>query len=328
MSGTSRDRPLRLGLVGCGRLAEAGYLPALRRVPDVLLTAVADPDQARRARVAERASTDADRVAAHPGARELVVAGGVDALVIASPPAAHLDHAELASAASLPALVEKPPAPDGQDARRLAALEPRPWVGFNRRFDRAAALRGRVPAGGTLELELRYRRASWRAYTVAADALADLGPHLVDLALFLTGAAPRAVRRARLGPERARLELITTRGMARIRCETNRVHAERVRVRAADGAAIAAHAVGGPMVGAFARLRRRPHPLVASLALQLEAFARAARGESPGPLADAVDGARVMAALDAARASAHRGGAEEAVHPASPAPGPTVKTAG
>jgi len=319
VSDEGRDRPVRLGLAGCGRLAEAGYLPAFERLPRIRLAAVADPDPRRRSRVAGLASRDRPQVATHACAADLIAAGGVDGLVIASPPEAHLDAAVQAADASLPALVEKPPAPDGPLAARLAALEPRPWIGFNRRFDRAATLRERVPPGGgvELELELRYRQASWRAYTVAPDALADLGPHLVDLALFLTRTEPRAVRRAALEPARARLELLTGRGVARIRCETNRVHRERVRVRTPDGAAIADHAIGGPMAGALARLRRRAHPLVDSLALQLEAFARTVRGESPGPLADAADGARVMAALDAARASARRAGAEVAVHPAS-----------
>jgi predicted dehydrogenase len=40
-------RPLRLGLAGCGRLAERGYLPALALRDDVELVAVVDVDPAR-----------------------------------------------------------------------------------------------------------------------------------------------------------------------------------------------------------------------------------------------------------------------------------------
>ena len=40
--------PVRIGLVGCGRLAELGYIPALARVHGAQLVAVADPDPIRR----------------------------------------------------------------------------------------------------------------------------------------------------------------------------------------------------------------------------------------------------------------------------------------
>ena len=105
MSGAARDRRLRLGLVGCGRLAQAGYLPALRRMSRVRLVAVADPDPGRRARVAGLASSDGERVSTHVGAAELIDAAAVDGLVIATPPDAHLRDAALAAEASLPTLV-------------------------------------------------------------------------------------------------------------------------------------------------------------------------------------------------------------------------------
>ena len=43
---------LDLGLIGCGRLAERGYLPALARARGVRLAAVADTVQERGARLA------------------------------------------------------------------------------------------------------------------------------------------------------------------------------------------------------------------------------------------------------------------------------------
>jgi hypothetical protein len=63
----------------------------------------------------------------------------------------------------------------------------------------------------------------------------------------------------------------------------------------------------------LARLTPRAHPLVRSLTLQLEAYARALRGEAPGPLATAGEGAAVMRVLDAARRSDALGGEPAAV---------------
>jgi predicted dehydrogenase len=268
--------PLRLGLVGCGRLAETGYLPAIAGDAGVELVAVADP--------------------------ELLDAARPDAVIVASPPGDHLDHAHLASEAGIPCLVEKPPAPDLAGSERLAELARPPWVGFNRRFQHGARLIEAMPAEGPLELllELHYRRASWAAVSIRDDAVLDLAPHLVDLALLLTRAPTAMVRSATLSAERAELELETDRGRARIRCATDRAHRELVVVRRPGGARIAATRAGGFLRGAMTRLPAVAHPLIASLRAQLSAFAAVARGADGGLLATAEDGVRAMRVIEAA----------------------------
>ena len=124
-----------------------------------------------------------------------------------------------------------------------------------------------MPAEGPLELllELHYRRASWSAVSIRDDAVLDLAPHLVDLALLLTRAPTATVRSAKLTSERAELELDTDRGRARIRCATDRAHRELVVVRRPGGARIAATRAGGFLRGAMTRLPAVAHPLIASL---------------------------------------------------------------
>jgi predicted dehydrogenase len=56
------------------------------------------------------------------------------------------------------------------------------------------------------------------------------------------------------------------------------------------------------------RLRPGPHPLVASLAAELDDLARVARDGGPAELGTAADGVAVMAVIDAARESAATGG--------------------
>jgi predicted dehydrogenase len=301
---SGEPRPLRLAIAGCGRLAELGYLPAIAGAGGVELAAVADPRAERRDLITRLAGKGrrSRGVATHADVADLLEAGGVEALVVASPPVVHLEHARLASEAGVACLVEKPPAPDLAAAERLAALDRPPWIGFNRRFQHAAPLLGAVPADGPVELflELRYRRASWGAVSIRDDALLDLAPHLVDLALLLTGAPTATVRAARLTPERAELELDTGRGRARIRCATDRAHRERVVVRRPGGGRIAATRAGGLVRGAATRLPAVAHPLVASLRSQLAAFAAAARGADAGLLATAEDGARAMRVIEAA----------------------------
>jgi predicted dehydrogenase len=292
---------LRVGLSGCGRLAEAGYLPALRGVPGLHLVAVADPDPERRALIA-----DASGARPFSGLAELLDASELDALLVAGPAATHRGDASLASAAGIRSLVEKPPAATAADARAMAALEHAPWIGFNRRFSALAGLRDDVPEGGPVRLELtiRYRRRSWDPVSVKDDALGDLGPHLVDLALWLTAAEPVRVSAASLSSSRARMVLQTTRGQAEIACATDRPFLEVAAVRDPRGAS---RRIGGPLENVLTRIRRGESALVASLRAELRAYEAALRGERGEALASASDGVAVMAAIEAARTSAAAG---------------------
>lgn len=296
--------PVRIGLVGAGRLAELGYLPASAAARDVVLAAVAEPDPVRRDRVAALAGG----LPAYPGAAALLANTDVDALVLATPAVAHLDDARLGAARGLPVLVEKPPALDRAGAEALAALTPAPYVAFNRRFDPAiAALRSATPARAEVAVvvEIAYRRGGWGAHSVADDALLDLGPHLVDLARWITGADVTCVLRASVTPARATFDLELGVARARIRCATDRLHHERVDVRHRDGTLVGSHRVGGPVGAVLGRLRPGPHPLVASLTAELEAFARTVRGAPDPVLGRAADGVAVMAVLDEVRAASY-----------------------
>lgn len=305
----SESAPLRLGLIGCGRLAERGYAPAARAVAGLDIVAVSDPDRARRALLAKRTGGSS-----HATITAMLAAGPLDGVLVCSSPEHHEEAAVAVAAAGITALIEKPPAPDAAGALRIAALVPVPWVGFNRRFDQGLKLATRVPAFGDLELRLvlHYRRKSWRPIARGDDAMLDLAPHLIDLALMLTGAPPLAVR-AQSERERAGIELATTRARVRIECATNRPYRELVEVRDAVGHSVARAVRGGRMRGIATRLGPVKHPLVRSLTRQLEAYARALRGEDPGPLASAAEGAATMCVLDAARRSDALGGETTAV---------------
>ena len=300
---------LRLGLVGCGRLAELGYVPAAQAAEGVEIVAVTDPDRARRGLVATKLGASA-----HARLGELLAATTLDGIVVCTPVEDHEAVVASAAQAGLTALVEKPPAPDAAGSLRIAALAPAPWIAFNRRFDQGLDLDGRVPAEGELELDmvLHYRRRSWRPVSRGDDALLDLAPHLVDLALFLTRSPPLAVR-AHCTREQAGLVLATTRAEVKIECATNRPHRELVDVRRAGGRRVGRAERGGRLRGVLARVTPQAHPLVRSLTRQLEAYGRALRGADPGPLATAGEGAAVMRVLDAARRSDAVGGETVAV---------------
>lgn len=309
---------IRIGLVGCGRLAEHGYVPAIALSDRVRLVAVADPHDARASAVAGLAGLAGAAVRHHPDLSTMLEQGDVDAVVLASPAEAHVDDAAVAVSAGLPVLVEKPPAPDAEGAERLVALGGAVQLGFNRRFDTGArAVKDAVPADGpvTVEAALQYRRASWKPHTVRDDVLADLAPHLVDWVRWTAGQEVVGVQADEVSPDRARVRLATTRGTATITASADRFHAESLVVADGSGATIARHRAGGPIAAVTDRLlrRNRPHPLAASLAAQLDAFAGIVGGEPSDDLATVTDGLRAMEVVDAVRASVAGGGRQETI---------------
>ena len=233
--------------------------------------------------------------------------------MIATPPGSHLADARSAAAAALPSLVEKPPAVDAAQARLLAALDPAPWIGFNRRFDPTVRrLREGLDRRGPLRFELtfRYRRAAWQARIVKDDPLLDVGTHLLDLARWLSTSDIRRVRAETLTSRRCRLELELDSATASISCANDRPYLERVTVSDAHGSRLGSSSRGGVVDAVRARLRPGTNPLLESLTAELAAFCEAVRGRADhDELATAADGAGAMAAVDAARGSAALDGA-------------------
>jgi predicted dehydrogenase len=301
------EKPVRIGLVGCGRLAEFGYIPAFRRAPGVALAGIVDIDPSR-------CRLLAPETPCYDNLQPLIRGKEIDALIVAAPTRFHLEYARCAAEAGLPSLVEKPPGVDTKEAAALLSLTPTPWIGFNRRFEEGVtALKERLHHGQgfQLRLELQYRRATWKPFDMHDDALLDLGPHLIDLARWLTASEVCSVRAQSLGERHAEFELGLRGGKAVVACSTNRPYRERIEIRdTRDGRLLASHRRGGIVSGIMARLRpNSANPLVTSLALELEAFARAVRGRPSGSLASAADGLAVMSTIEAVRRSAAGAGA-------------------
>ncbi|HEU4739511.1 MAG TPA: Gfo/Idh/MocA family oxidoreductase [Solirubrobacterales bacterium] len=302
---------IRLGIAGCGRIAERGYVPAALAAEGVTIAALADPSQERLDTCLRLWSEGGGEARGFPDLGDLLATQPIDLLVVAAPLGLHVPLSEQAAAAGVPALVEKPPAPDLAGAVRLAALNPEPVLAFNRRFLQGTELRGSIPAEGWIELdlELRFRQDAWGAHEVRDEALLDAGIHLIDLACYLSGAAPIAVRQAEIAPRRASFELELGRGRARIECATDRSHREAISVRDRSGRVLARSAWGG-LRSRLSGLIGKPNPLVLSIQRQLEALAC-----SDGSIATARDGAAAIAIVEAARRSAELDGAEVTVAP-------------
>jgi len=194
--------PLQLGLVGFGRLARKYYVPALRALNGVSLSAVVDPLEA--SREAARAAFPGIATLADPGA---LLTRRLDGIIVASPPSTHLALWNLAAGAGLPVLLEKPfalrgelaQAASGERERRLLMLD------LNRRFwPPYRRIRESVRAGLVGDLEfveiwLHVDIRPWCSVTShrlqlgEGGVLYDLGSQAVDLARWITGREPREV---------------------------------------------------------------------------------------------------------------------------------------
>ena len=183
------QKPLRFGLIGTGRIGMV-HAASIFASPNAVLSWICDPliDGAHTAS-ARYGGTVTD------SAEEVFASGEIDAVLIASPTATHLDLISAAIDAGIPALCEKP---IDLDIARVEALRPRVAssgvpiaLGFNRRFDPGfAEARARVVAGeiGNLEqlsIISRDPSAPPAAYiAVSGGIFRDMTIHDFDMARF------------------------------------------------------------------------------------------------------------------------------------------------
>jgi predicted dehydrogenase len=143
-------QPLRLGIVGCGFVTEDRHLPALARVPEVVVAALADRDDTRAAHVGSRFGI----AALYPSAEALLAEADVDAVAVCTPAASHREPALAALDAGKHVFVEKPLALSVADADVLAEREARhagvTMVGFNLRRHRLVGRARALLAGGRI----------------------------------------------------------------------------------------------------------------------------------------------------------------------------------
>lgn len=106
MTASLPPNPLRVGLIGAGRVAHK-HFRAICAQPEVLeLGAVCDTDRAAAAALAEEAALPAGAIFAD--AAELIRAGSVEAVILCTPHEQHFGQAMVAIAAGRHVLVEKP----------------------------------------------------------------------------------------------------------------------------------------------------------------------------------------------------------------------------
>lgn len=125
---------LRLGMIGCGRIAQKRHLPILNRMRGVKLAAIADTDPETLSLVAER--YQAPRC--YDNHLALLQDDAIDAVMVCTPPASHYAHSRDVLESGRHLYVDSPLALSVQDCESLSALGERSGrvatVGMNLRY--------------------------------------------------------------------------------------------------------------------------------------------------------------------------------------------------
>jgi myo-inositol 2-dehydrogenase / D-chiro-inositol 1-dehydrogenase len=142
-------RPVRVGVIGVGRIGRMHAELLARQVPGAELAMVHDAVAPAAGAVAEELG-----VPAAASAEELVASADVDAVAICASTETHADLLVAAARASKPAFCEKPISLDLAEVDRALAEIERAGVavqiGFNRRFDPAHESVAHAVADGTI----------------------------------------------------------------------------------------------------------------------------------------------------------------------------------
>lgn len=211
---TTSNAPLRVGVVGAGRMGADHIERLTHRISGATVGAVIEPDETR----AQAAADVAGGAATFARVEDALDSGTLDALLVATPGFLHEAVLLPALSAGIPTLCEKPLTPDPESAMRVLEAEQATGrrlvqVGFMRRFDpEYRALKELVEsrdAGELLMLHCAHRNPDVpEAYT--QDMLIhDSVVHEFDCVPWLAGSPIAAVevrfpRRNSLAPERLR----------------------------------------------------------------------------------------------------------------------------
>lgn len=237
-------KPLRLGVVGFGRLAQNYYVPALHSFSRTLEISVADPNE-RCLAIAKQRLPGAITYQDH---RKLLAEQALDGLLVATPPSTHLAIWRDAAAFDLAVFMEKPflLASELESVDRDDPAWKHLMVNFNRRFwppyRRLAewVQKGRIGRPQRAFFTLITNIGAWSKVTEhrlqagEGGALYDLGGQLVDLVSITFDEAPIQIRArhcdASTDHERATLEFDFKSGL-RVQCALGYGHRNLERVK-------------------------------------------------------------------------------------------------
>ena len=181
--GSAGVRPVKLGVIGLGAVAQAVHLPLLRKRPDLFdPVAVCDVSPSACDRIGDRLRLPRSR--RFRSAADLIEAGGIDAVCVLTA-GSHGALAADAARAGLAVFCEKPLAYSLAEADALAALAPRLQLGYMKLYDpaveRARELLAARPAPRAVEVTVLHPSpASQLVHAAVPPAANDVDASVLD----------------------------------------------------------------------------------------------------------------------------------------------------
>jgi predicted dehydrogenase len=133
---TNESKPVKVGVIGCGKVAMGRHLPILKDLDDAVVTAIADVDQEKLVSAKEKFQI----AKSYLGHGQLLQESDVDAVAICVPLQFHAEIALDAIDAQKHILLEKPLAMSLDEADKLiecaAHVDRKIMVGYNKRWHR------------------------------------------------------------------------------------------------------------------------------------------------------------------------------------------------
>jgi predicted dehydrogenase len=198
----------RIGLMGCGKVADYGHMPAIAETDELEVVALFDPNEASRKAMREKFN-----VPLATGDIDEFFAADLDGVTITSAAPVHAANISAAAERSLPILCEKPLAMTVAEIESIVATVEAAgvplWVGFDYRFSPVSqTIKQLLDAGEIGRLAALRLIYNWNAhgkYETTADGrrieqarragrmeeggpMVDCGVHQIDLARYWTGA--------------------------------------------------------------------------------------------------------------------------------------------
>lgn len=195
---SSKEAPIRLGVIGAGGIAQTVHLPNLKKFDDVRIQAICDLDASKAGLVAQKFSIP--RFFADP--QNLLALPELDAVMILTPTNSHLALTLMALDAQKHVLVERPIARKVAEAEKMVNAAKKAqrilMVAMNHRFrPDSMILKNFIEGGelgdifmvrsGWLKKRGRWSGAEWafKKRLSGGGVLMNLGLQMLDLSLWL-----------------------------------------------------------------------------------------------------------------------------------------------
>ncbi|UUZ80535.1 Gfo/Idh/MocA family oxidoreductase [Paenibacillus sp. P26] len=193
------SKTFRIGIIGCGGIANGKHMPALKNQPNAEMVAFCDIVEERAREAADKYGAEDAKV--YTDYRELLADTSLDVVHICTPNDSHAEITIASLESGKHVMCEKPMAKTAADARRMVEAAKRTGkkltIGYQNRFRQDSQFLKQICSDGELG-EIYYAKAhairrravpTWGVFLdeekQGGGPLIDIGTHALDLTLWM-----------------------------------------------------------------------------------------------------------------------------------------------